>query len=249
MRVGSLFSGIGGIDLGLEWAGMEIAWQVEIDPFCRAVLAKHWPHVPKYEDIRQIRGDELERVDLITGGFPCQPVSVAGKRKGQKDERWLWPEFARIIRVLRPKYVLVENVPGLLIRGMGEVLGDLAESGYDAEWQVLPATAFDRPQLRQRLYIVAYASGLRCDTSNHENLIFNEAPTPGAEAGTWVLRNIRGNSGRVWRIPESAFERVDYGLPHELDRLRALGNAVVPQVAKWIGKRILEHEKLCSTRA
>lgn len=240
---GSLFSGIGGLDLGLERAGMQCKWMVEIDPFCRLVLEKHWPHVPKYGDIQQIKGDELEPVDLIAGGFPCQPVSLAGKRKGKEDKRWLWPEFARIVRMVRPKYVLVENVPGLLVRGMGDVLRDLAESGYNAEWQVLPAAAFGRPQLRWRLYIVAYTTGFRCNTGDHESLIFSEAPAPNTETGTWVLRYIRGSSGRVWQVPESAFERVDYGLPYELDRLRALGNAVVPQVAEWIGKRILEFEK------
>jgi len=142
LSVGSLFSGIGGIDLGLERAGMKIAWQVEIDEFCLKVLRKHWPEVPKYGDIRKIDPKELEPVDLIAGGFPCQPVSIAGKKLAQKDERWLWPEFARIIRMVRPKYVLVENVPGLLIRGMGNVLGNLAALGYDAEWFVLPASTF-----------------------------------------------------------------------------------------------------------
>src|SRR6266487_3849645 len=101
MRFGSLFSGIGGLDLGLERAGMECRWQVEIDPYCQAVLRKHWPGVPKYEDVRTI-SDELERVDLVCGGFPCQPVSLAGRRRGAADERWLWPEFARLLRVLRP---------------------------------------------------------------------------------------------------------------------------------------------------
>lgn len=114
LRVGSLFAGIGGLDLGLERAGMKIVWQVEIDPFCLRMLEKHWPEVPKYGDIRQLTGEELEEVDLIAAGFPCQPVSVAGKKRGTEDERWLWPEAARIIRMVRPKYVLVENVPGLL---------------------------------------------------------------------------------------------------------------------------------------
>lgn len=240
LTVGSLFSGIGGLDLGLERAGMRIVWQVEIDPYCRKVLAKHWPHVKRYEDVRTIDWREVEHVDLICGGFPCQPVSCAGKRLGQQDERWIWPEFARAIRALRPRFVLVENVPGLLVRGMGDVLGDLAACGYDAEWQVLPAAAFGRPQLRWRLYIVAYTTGFRCNAGDHESLIFSEAPAPNTETGTWVLRCIRGSSGRVWQVPESAFERVDYGLPYELDRLRVLGNAVVPQVAEWIGRRILE---------
>jgi DNA (cytosine-5)-methyltransferase 1 len=103
---------------------------VEIDDYCRRVLAKHWPDVPKFGDIRTVTGGELEWVDLICGGFPCQPVSIAGLRLGRDDERWMWPEYARIVRLVRPRLVLVENVPGLLGRGMGDVLGDLAALGY-----------------------------------------------------------------------------------------------------------------------
>ena len=139
MRVGSLFSGIGGFDLGLERAGHEIVWQVENDAYCLKVLAKHWPDVPCYEDVHDVGAHNLEEVDVICGGFPCQPVSVAGKQRGQDDERWLWPEFARILRELRPRYALVENVPGLLVRGLGDVLGDLAELGYSAEWGCVSA--------------------------------------------------------------------------------------------------------------
>lgn len=250
MKVGSLFSGIGGIDLGLERAGMTIAWQVEIDPFCRQVLEKHWPNVPKYGDIRELRGDELEPVDLICGGFPCQPVSVAGKRRGQEDERWLWPEFARILRILRPKYVLVENVPGLLVRGMGDVLGDLAALGYDAEWDCIPAAAFGAPHLRYRVFIVAYTNSVGCAQGNLAPRIFNKACYEAKKDWErWSLGAIRGSSGRVWQAPIAAFERVDYGLPGELDRLKTLGNAVVPQVAEWIGKRILELEGERNERA
>lgn len=158
---GSLFAGIGGLDLGLDRAGWSCKWQVEIDPYCLAVLQKHWPNVPRFGDVKTLTGDELESVDLICGGFPCQPVSCAGKKKGQADERWLWPEFARIIRMVRPRFVLVENVPGLLNanegRAMGEVLGDLAESGYDAEWNRVSAASVGAPHLRERIFIVAYS--------------------------------------------------------------------------------------------
>src|SRR5688572_14262480 len=127
MRFGSLFAGIGGIDLGLERAGMKCAWQVELDPFCRRVLAKHWPDVARYEDVREVGAHNLEPVDLIAGGFPCQDISNAGKRAGIDGERsGLWSEYARIVRELRPRYVLVENVTALLGRGIGRVLGDLA---------------------------------------------------------------------------------------------------------------------------
>lgn len=153
---GSLFAGIGGLDLGLERAGMVCRWQVEIDPFCRKVLAKHWPGVPKHGDIRKVTGSELEWVDWICGGYPCQPFSQAGKRAGTDDARHLWPEFWRLIRVLRPAGVLLENVPGHLSLGFGEVLGDLARLGYDAEWLCLRASDFGAAHLRKRVFVVAY---------------------------------------------------------------------------------------------
>ena len=130
MKLGSLFSGIGLFDLGLENVGFETIWQVEIDKHARQVLEHHWPNVPKYEDIRAIDWSEVEKPDALAGGFPCQPFSSAGKRKGQADERYLWPEFYRAIRSLRPRIVIVENVSALLgSPEWGTVLGDLAEAG------------------------------------------------------------------------------------------------------------------------
>lgn len=166
LTVGSLFSGIGGIDLGLEMTGgFEIKWQVEIDDWCQRVLSKHWPDVPKFRDIRECGRWNLEPVDLVCGGFPCQPHSVAGKRQASADERDLWPEFNRIIGEIRPKWVLAENVPGLLSsdngRFFGGILRDLAASGYDAEWDCIPASAIGAPHRRDRVWIVAYPIGLR----------------------------------------------------------------------------------------
>lgn len=158
---GSLFAGIGGIDLGLERAGWTCKWQVEINPFCQAVLKKHWPEVPKFGDVRKLSGKELSAVELIAGGFPCQPVSVAGKRRGKEDPRWLWPQFARIISILRPPLVFVENTPGLFQRGFSEVLGGLAANGYNAEWDCLEAKDIGAPHRRRRIFIVAYASQIR----------------------------------------------------------------------------------------
>ena len=158
MNFGSLFSGIGGIDLGLERAGMQCRWQVEIDPFCRKILAKHWPHVKRYGDITKLDGRELEPVDLIAGGFPCQDLSQAGKRIGIEGPRsGLWFEFARIVRVLRPGYVLAENVPGLLTNpgAMAAVIGDLARCGYVGLWRCLRASEFGASHLRKRVFIVA----------------------------------------------------------------------------------------------
>lgn len=165
MNVGSLFAGIGGFDLGFERAGMRVCWQVEQDPYCRAVLARHFPEAARFEDVREVDARNLCPVDLICGGFPCQDLSPAGRGAGLDGARsGLWSEFARIVRELRPRYVVVENVPALLTgKGkrwdrapVGRVLGDLAEAGYDAEWACLSAREFGAPHLRKRVWIVAY---------------------------------------------------------------------------------------------
>ena len=165
LRYGSLFSGIGGIDLGMDMAGFECAWQVEVDEHCRRILEKHWPEVPKYKDIYDVKGSELEPVDILCGGFPCQPVSLAGERAGVDDERWLWDEFYRLICEVRPRWVVVENVTGLLSANSGRafagVLRDLAEGGYDAVWDVYPAGGpggVGAPHRRERIFIVAHTS-------------------------------------------------------------------------------------------
>src|SRR5262252_7182618 len=156
VTVGSLFSGIGGFDLGFQRAGFQIEWQVEIDDYCQRVLAKHWPDVARYGDIRTVTA--LPYVDVLCGGFPCQDISNAGKRDGiDGDRSGLWSEMVRIIRLVRPQYVIVENVAALLGRGMGRVLGDLSESGYNAEWDCIPASAVGAPHRRDRVWIVAYA--------------------------------------------------------------------------------------------
>ena len=212
MRVGSLFSGIGGFDLGLELAGHEIVWQVENEPYCRKVLAKHWPDVPCYEDIHDCGAHNLKGVDVICGGFPCQPVSVAGKQLAQDDERWLWPEFARIIRELRPRYALVENVPGLLVRGMGDVLGDLAELGYDAEWGCVSAASVGAPHLRSRVFIVAHAKRERSTTRasgrcREGTLRDGYGECAGTEAGWAFVESGAAGSGADMAVA------IDKGLP------------------------------------
>ena len=248
MRItfGSLFAGIGGFDLGFERAGMECRWQVEIDPFCQKVLAKHWPNVRRYEDVREVGKHNLEAVDIICGGFPCQDISFAGKGAGIEGERsGLWSEFYRVICELRPRYVVVENVAALLVRGMDVVLGELASCGYDAEWQVLSAAAFGAQHIRERVFILAYpksANGARGHFSPYSGngTGRNSGGQPDADcsnAGTmasWQLE--RGD----WQTSQSPVLRVADGVPDRVDRLRALGNAVVPQVAEWIGRRIME---------
>jgi len=250
MTFGSLFSGIGGIDLGLERAGMTCKWQVEIDDFCRKVLTKHWPDVPKYKDIKEVK--RLPYVDLIAGGFPCQDVSSCGKRKGIKEgtRSGLWFEFAKTIRMVRPKYIFVENVPGLLDRGIHTVLTDLAEIGYDAEWQSIPASIFDAPHQRERVFIVAYAHCVRCT----RGLLFNKKYEVSYNSQWHTTKNIKtGYDWKCWlikackamdgEVTSSDFLGVDDGLPKEMDRLKSLGNAVVPQVAEWIGKAIINSNK------
>lgn len=159
---GSLFTGIGGIDLGFERAGWKCKWQVENDDYCTRILQKHWPKIKRYGDIYDINKDQLEKVDLICGGFPCQPVSQAGRRKGREDHRWLWPQFHETICAVRPEWVLVENVPGLLSIDSGRIFGDIiremAEIGYDAYWGMLRASDLGAPHLRERIFIIAHSN-------------------------------------------------------------------------------------------
>ena len=169
MKVGSLFSGIGGLDLGLERAGMDVIWQSEIDPYACKVLNKHWPTVPNLGNIKEIDWSQVERPDVICGGYPCQPFSTAGKRQGEGDARHLWPWVRECIAELRPRYAVLENVRGHLSLGFGTVLGDLASIGYDTEWQVIPAAAVGAPHRRDRVFIVAYASEQHRDGRGHSN--------------------------------------------------------------------------------
>src|SRR5690606_36682167 len=164
LRVLDLFSGIGGFSLGLErTGGFETVAFCEIEEFPRRVLAKHWPNVPCYRDVRELASERLAAdgiaVDVISGGFPCQDISLAGKGAGIEGERsGLWSEYARLIGELRHRYVLVENVAALLDRGMGRVLGELAALGFDADCHCIPASAVAAPDVRSRICIIAYAS-------------------------------------------------------------------------------------------
>jgi DNA (cytosine-5)-methyltransferase 1 len=162
VTVGGVFSGIGGLELGLERAGMQCRWQVENHEYALKVLEKHWPNVKRYTDVCAVRGCELERVDLMCGGFPCQDISLAsatgvgiiGDRSG------LWKEFARLVGEVRPRFIVAENVPALRNRGLAMVLQDLWALGFDAEWHCIPASAFGAPHERDRIWIVAYPVGM-----------------------------------------------------------------------------------------
>ena len=158
LTIGSLFSGIGGLELGLEVAGVgKTIWQVEQDDFCRNVLAKHWPEAERFDDIKTVGADNLRYADIICGGFPCQDISLAGSGAGLAGERsGLWGEMYRVIREIRPQFVIVENVPAITSRGLGTVLGDLASCGYNAEWDCISAASIGACHRRDRLFIIAY---------------------------------------------------------------------------------------------
>jgi DNA (cytosine-5)-methyltransferase 1 len=256
----SLFSGIGGFDLGFERAGMQCVAQVEIDPFCQRVLAKHWPNVLRYGDIHNVGKHNLPTADVICGGFPCQPHSLAGKRRGAEDDRDLWPEYFRIVEELRPTWVVGENVPGIRTTILDKVLSDLESLEYSTVTLDIPAIAFDAPHRRHRYFIVAHSkSGNRnlsaiareqeetfhaggngssqyMADSNLSRL--EEWQSKPGNNGTKQQTTIRGN----WWSVEPSVGRVAHGVPNRVDRLRSLGNALVPQVAEFIGQCIVQSE-------
>jgi DNA (cytosine-5)-methyltransferase 1 len=293
---GSLFSGIGGFDLGFERAGIKTLWQVEIDGYANKILERHFPNAVRFYDIRKVGKQNLASVDIVSGGFPCQDISNAGKRTGIEGARsGLWREMHRIVCELRPKYVVVENVAALLNRGMGRVFGDLAAIGYDAEWQSIRASDVGAPHRRERIWIVAYSRNVRCNAGGSEQslqrigthgetqdvanpigsrqgLHFNEEcetktdireasdaescskTAAGAkndercesQAGNW-RQVFAGRSPEIrcseWWSVEPDVGRVAHGIPFRVDRLKGLGNAIVPQIAEWIGRRIIESMK------
>ena len=252
----SLCSGIGGLELGLEAAGVgTVATQVELDPDCREVLARHWPHAERLSDLRAVAGG-LGSHDVVCAGFPCQPVSVAGKRKAQDDPRWLWPSVARAIGSVQPILVVLENVPGLRTLGLRDVLADLARLGFDAAWDYLRAADVGAPHLRRRLFVCAWrdvadAHGSRSSVGerfrSHHGTEFETAVGAGRrsaesdvggdadgvprrlDAHLWP--NGRGCPQAPWEPPRTTASFKGRG-----QRLKALGNAVVPQVAEAVGR-------------
>ena len=292
LTVGSLFSGIGGLDLGLERAGMRVIWQSEIDPYACRVLNKHWPEVPNYGNIKEINWAEVERPDVLCGGYPCQPFSTAGKRQGEADPRHLWPWVREAISQLQPRYAILENVRGHLSLGGLTVIGELASIGYDAEWRIVSAASVGANHRRDRIIIVAYPNGdnepngsqhevgmvahstqQQGDGRRHgnnttavrENRVQGSTRGSGgsddvAHAGSgggrvrslehdrtkvfgWqdYLRGENGYAGWSWWETEPDVGRVAHGVPSRVDRLRGLGNAVVPQVAEVIGRLVMAH--------
>jgi DNA (cytosine-5)-methyltransferase 1 len=249
VNVLSLFAGIGGLELGLERAGMTTVGQVEIDPYCRSVLAHHWPGVPQHDDVRTAPdwwlGEPRPQVDVVCGGFPCQPFSEAGSRLGTADERWGWPWFADVVRAVRPHYVVVENVAALLryTGAFGVVLSDLAALGFDAQWSVLSACALGAPHTRERLFLVADADSID-GPKGLGSVSWPPALRPGdVPKGPWIdpvdgLLAAHGDKRGVADGPAAGLEP---------SRVAAVGNAVVPQVAEYIGRLIVAADGLVAS--
>ena len=316
MKVLDLFSGIGGFSLGLEWAGMSTVAMCEKDPYCRKILAKHWPDLTIHEDIRNLDGKKYRNsIDLVAGGFPCQPFSVAGKRKGSDDDRHLWPEMLRVIKEAKPKWVIGENVFGFINMALDDVQADLEREHYEVRKFVLPAVAVDAKHRRDRIFLVAYSNSPAVwnlperQAQGRDNLqAGRQAITPdngpsqsmansygkGLEIGQDLRENHEqelspsersgserredvanshgtrgeaglsgqeswqeGNSGELdhqghqqsWREEvrewpaEPCVGRVADGVPNRVDRIKGLGNAVVPQLIQAIGELVIEADK------
>jgi DNA (cytosine-5)-methyltransferase 1 len=270
----SLFAGIGGFDLGFERAGMQCVAQVEKDPFCQKVLQKHWPHVLRYGDVKDVGKHNLPTADIICGGFPCQPHSNAGKRRGKEDDRNLWPEYLRIVDELRPQYVVGENVVGIITTILDEIISDLENIGYTCQTFIIPACAFNAPHRRDRVFIIAKNSNSngtsigKIEKPGKERIIGNTST--GNDERIYLQPNSHSNSSRSlqgkfetqsgegreyaqhvastvdwnenWLEIATRLCRVDDGIPRRVDRLRSLGNAVVPQVTEFIARSILQAE-------
>lgn len=245
MRHLDLFSGIGGFALGLNRAGFDTVAFCEIDPFCQRVLNKHWPDVPIIEDVKDAeRFDSTGHIDIITGGYPCQPWSAAGLKRGEADDRHLWPAMFEIIKRKRPSWVIGENVAGHVSMGLDQVLIDLEGEGYQTRSFIIPACAVDSPQRRDRCWILANSQGGRSgggSSQEHrvdQRLLLQEEQE---RYKVWCQIERRG-SLRRWDKIESPVRGVVDGIPDWVDRVKSLGNAVVPQIPEIIGRAIMEIE-------
>lgn len=268
--IGSLFSGIGGIDIAFQYAGFDIAWQVEIDEYCQQVLAKNFPSVQRYDDVCTVRN--LPHVDVITAGFPCQPFSIAGKKLASDDERFVIPDMLRVIQEVKPSVVFLENVPHFAkINDGGEfkqLLQWFAENGYDAQWQHIRASDAGAPHRRERWFCVAYIPNADSKRREKHGASGEHIPYPRHAEGS--PKSLREDAGISALPPESRLDGDVDGLPYRLDRhqfpagfgqkqlasepprvtatmpnhrnrLIALGNAVVPQVIYPTALSILEY--------
>lgn len=265
----SLFSGIGGLDLAAEWAGFTTVGQCELSDYPTAVLEKHWPDVPRWRDIRTLTKESfyaqtgLGTVDVISGGFPCQPFSVAGKQRGKEDERFLWPEMLRVIREIRPNCVVGENVPGILKIAARQVVEDLERAGYHVVVLQFEAAAVGAWHRRARCFFVGIDDLSDAEGLGQQGDRTDGEPERGARSGVEKPEGLRAvcdampgrrdrdarrrespepADGRLWAA-EPGVGRVADGLPFRVERIRALGNAVVPQQAYPIFRALAEELK------
>ena len=267
----SLFSGIGGLDLAAEWAGFTTVGQCEFADYPTKVLEKHWPDVPRWRDVRTLTKESfyertgLRTVDVLSGGFPCQPFSVAGKQKGKEDDRYLWPEMLRVITELRPRCVVGENVPGIIKIAAGQVVKDLERAGYHVVVFNFEAAAVGAWHRRSRVFFTGLADVADADGPGLQGRKQSETPDAAKDAGEQPSRVPTGEcseavydamcsgcagdarweqsqelaNGRCWAA-EPDVGRVAHGIPARVDRLKCLGNAVVPQQAYPIFKALME---------
>lgn len=278
----SLFSGIGGLDLAAEWAGFSSVGQCEFADYPTKILERHWPDVPRWRDIRTLTGADfyertgLRTVDIISGGFPCQPFSTAGKQRGEEDDRYLWPEMVRVIAELRPTWVVGENVAGIINMALDKVLSDLEGQGYATRTFLIPACGVNAPHQRYRTAIVAHANRIgqfhrtdevkpaergkppqpescRCcenmaDTSSKGFQDGSGKKMPEEQdAERYYSRRGEPDGTRQWAV-EPNVGRVAHGIPNRVDRIKCLGNAVVPQQFYPIFRAIVEIELGFKTR-
>lgn len=245
----SLFSGIGGLDLAAEWAGFKTIGQCEWGDYQTKVLEKHWPDVTRWKDIKTLTGESfydrtgLQTVDLISGGFPCQPFSVSGKHCGKEDDRYLWPEMLKIIKELRPTWIVGENVAGIVNMALDEVLSDLEDEEYSCTSFIIPACSINAPHKRNRVAIVAYNdSGRRGKKREFESMDGVREQQKNHQLQIEEFCSYIYESRANWDF-EPGLDRVVHGIPNQVDRLKCLGNAVVPQQFYPIFKAIADIEK------
>lgn len=234
MNVLDLFSGIGGFSLGLEAAGMHTVAFCEREPFCQSVLRKHWPSVPIFDDVRTLDGTQWGgAIDVICGGYPCQPFSVAGKQLGHEDERHLWPEMLRIIREVKATkpekelWVIAENVTGHIELGFDEVAASLEAEGFTVWAFVIPASSIGAIHRRDRVWIIAHSNGIGLQGRRKE----------------WSGERVKAlPQAPIWRdVPAPYVCRADDGIPDRAHRLKAIGNAVHPYITEIIGHAIMQY--------
>jgi DNA (cytosine-5)-methyltransferase 1 len=240
-----LFSGIGGFALAARWSGIETTGFVEIDSYCQKVLNKNFPNVPIIGDIKDVKEDTFKRpIDILTGGFPCQPFSVAGKQRGKEDERYLWDSMCNVIKEYKPTWIIGENVTGIIDLALTDVLSSLEDIGYQTQVFIIPACAVDAPHRRDRVWIIANPTSV-----NGDEYAFKPSSEM-SKQGIWGLQlrrcdmyEINGEFNLNKReILESSICRRNDGIPYRVDRLKCLGNSIVPQIAYIIMQSIADIE-------